>query len=1170
MRTGNRMSDVRRNSEGTISLPGDYLKQPWRPGKLRGTIWSYILALFFTGCSFALKFVLTETTGEHFPFVFFPFAVLLSAWFGGIGPGLLSTVLSAVATSYFFILPVRTMALGSTGFFQLMLYVLESLLFCWFVHLVYHDRLVLSEAKSALERELTERRRTDEALRESESRFRTMADQAPAIIWITGLDKGCTYVNRPFLHFTGQSTAEALGYGWMTLIHPDDYARVKNIYEVAFDARDDFEMEYRYRRADDEYRWLLSRGTPRYLPGGAFAGYIGSAIDVTERREVEQEIRKRARQNYIVARLGHAALAGQTLESLMASATRAVTEGLDVAYGLVLELQPGGDTLLVRSGFGLKDGLVGQATVPADHGSLAWYTLASSVPVIVEDLLSETRFNSPLFLFEHGAVSGLSTAIPGGEQPLGVLCVFSVNRRRFTREDGAFLQAIAHVLATAAERERSRRQLIASELRYRSLFNGASDMILVYHINADDMPGTYVEVNDVACRKLGYTREELLRMKPDQIADSAMINFPSVLTQLREAGTLMVESRHITKTGERIPMEVSAHLFEMDGRPTVLSICRDITERKRAESERAELLRKERQAREAAETAERRATFLARASEVLASSLDYEATIRSVADLIVPELADWCTVTLTGPEGELHELAVSRWDPKTLSRTREKTFTYKPDREAAHGVARVIRTGRTEYYRDVADDLLQRTSLKEAQVDVLKQMGLRSLIIVPLIARGATLGAMSLAWSGTNRRFAWADVCFAEDLARRAALAVDNARLYREAQEAERRAEEMARLKSAFLANMSHEIRTPLQGVLGFASLLARQATGKQHEYAERIMSSGRRLMDTLNAVLTLAKLEARQTDLTPELLDIDREVRDILHTFQRRAEERKLNLQYIAEPGIEGLMVQLDSGGLSSILHNIIGNAIKFTEQGGVTVRLGRDKHPETGEDCIRIRVKDTGIGISPEFLPHLFDTFQQESTGFSRSHEGSGLGLSITKRLVEMMGGTIEVESEKGKGSVFTITLPTCEGRGLPAESHEATGHQLDETRKARVLVIEDNPESRDLVSLLLGDACDVTTVETGEEAIAIAEQMDEDNAIPFDLVLLDVNLGPGLNGNDVVQALRRLPLFENTPIVALTAYALPGDRERFLEAGFTDYIGKPFTTDELLERTSLLLAR
>jgi CheY-like chemotaxis protein/anti-sigma regulatory factor (Ser/Thr protein kinase) len=289
------------------------------------------------------------------------------------------------------------------------------------------------------------------------------------------------------------------------------------------------------------------------------------------------------------------------------------------------------------------------------------------------------------------------------------------------------------------------------------------------------------------------------------------------------------------------------------------------------------------------------------------------------------------------------------------------------------------------------------------------------------------------------------------------------------------------------------------------------------------------------------------------ETVAIKDEVTAATQLFQAQAQEKGLDLSVEIEPGAEDAHVRLDKGGFNSILQNLIGNAIKFTEEGRVTVRLIED------EARAYVRVEDTGVGIDAAFMPHLFDVFRQESTGLSRTHEGSGLGLSITHRLVHLMDGEISVESEKGKGSVFTVAfpkaVPTEEGIGEPVEKEQPHLSLDAPLTKPKILLVEDNEHTQYLIESLLEEDFEVTLVGNAEEALLEAFRVE------FDIVLLDINLGDGPNGADVLRELRAMPAYHDVPIAAITAYALPGDQERFLELGFSAYLSKPFNADELL---------
>ena len=367
--------------------------------------------------------------------------------------------------------------------------------------------------------------------------------------------------------------------------------------------------------------------------------------------------------------------------------------------------------------------------------------------------------------------------------------------------------------------------------------------------------------------------------------------------------------------------------------------------------------------------------------------------------------------------------------------------------------------------------------------------------------------------------------------------------------EAKEHAERMSRLKSSFLTNMSHEIRTPLSGILGFASIMAQDKEAKHFELAMLIEKSGRRLLDTINSVLDLSMLESDSFILHPKILNVPEEVEEKVSLLQPLARDKGLSL--FVELPEQPAFASLDSACLDRILNNLIGNAIKFTEHGHIKVMVNRKS------DYVIIKISDTGIGISESFVERLFDEFEQESSGISRLYEGSGLGLSITRRLVKLMHGTISVESERGKGSMFTVTFPLArdeaDARFLRQDRTPAL-RSMPQRNKLEVLVVDDDPKMRTLIRLLLNRICRVDLADSEQSAIEQASQKR------YDMVLLDINLGRVRTGVDALKELRKIPQYDLIPVVALTGYSLPRDREYLLESGFDDYLPKPIKEDLL----------
>lgn len=430
------------------------------------------------------------------------------------------------------------------------------------------------------------------------------------------------------------------------------------------------------------------------------------------------------------------------------------------------------------------------------------------------------------------------------------------------------------------------------------------------------------------------------------------------------------------------------------------------------------------------------------------------------------------------------------------------------------------------------------------------------------IEDGSTLDQeFRVVWPGGDERWlrARGEVMYRDDTTPERLIGVirdatDEKRLQLDLIQAKIEAEQMAALKSTFLANMSHEIRTPLTAIIGFASLLSSRVAADQRGAVRRIQEGGQRLLETLNAVLTLARLEARQMDLVMENVDIVKETRGTMEMFEHQAREKGLELLFDAPS--RPLRAQLDRGAFASIVQNLISNAIKFTEKGTVTVAVAVDATHADGKRAV-VSVTDTGAGIEEKFIPLLFDEFQQESSGIRRLHEGAGLGLAIVKRLSDLLGGEVSVTSQKNVGSTFRVYFPiSAQKRGKALRSAVVPDDEATDEAAPKLLIVEDNEDTRRLLTELLSDRFSVEVASDAPEALSLAKDRS------FDVVLMDINLGDGLTGVDVAGQLREQPRFKHTPIVALTAYALPGDRERFLLSGFTAHLPKPFNPDALVE--------
>ena len=429
---------------------------------------------------------------------------------------------------------------------------------------------------------------------------------------------------------------------------------------------------------------------------------------------------------------------------------------------------------------------------------------------------------------------------------------------------------------------------------------------------------------------------------------------------------------------------------------------KDVTERKRAEEA---------------------ARYLARASEVLSESLDYQRTLSDFAKLVVPELADWCSVEIIGDDGALVQLAVAHADPEKVKWARELSRRYPPNPDAPTGSPKVIRTGEPELYPEIPDELLVKGAVDEEHLRIIREVGIRSAIVVPLVAHERTLGALTLIAAESGRRYGPADLALALELARRAALAMDNARLHRAELEARLAAERANRAKSDFLAVMSHELRTPLNAIGGHAQILEMGLHGPvtegQREALDRIGRAQRHLLGLINNVLNLTRIETGRVEyrITPVL--VTSVLADLASLVQPQFAAREISLVSHLPDGESGAAVYVaaDREKLIQILTNLLGNAAKFTPaKGRVEIRLMQDVR----SDDVTIIVHDSGPGIPGDKLEMIFEPFVQLERTLTMPAEGAGLGLAISRDLARGMGGDLRAESEEGQGAMLILTLP------------------------------------------------------------------------------------------------------------------------------------------------------
>lgn len=378
--------------------------------------------------------------------------------------------------------------------------------------------------------------------------------------------------------------------------------------------------------------------------------------------------------------------------------------------------------------------------------------------------------------------------------------------------------------------------------------------------------------------------------------------------------------------------------------------------------------------------------------------------------------------------------------------------------------------------------------------------------------------------------------------------------------DAREKAEESSRLKSSLLANLNHEFRTPMNSILGFSDFIRNSdADAEIIEMAGMINYSGKRLLKTLNAIVDLARFEADRQMPNVELVNFSELAGKIINDFKEAANRKGISLSAHIDPKVCSWFTNSFA---SLIITNLIDNAIKFTPSGSVRIDVVNEG-PVGAEQAV-FRIADSGIGIPADFHDKIFDEFRQVSDGLGRNFEGLGIGLALSKKILSRLHGEIEVTSEEGRGAQFTVKFPPCSKEAevpasrktesvtstvVPPEFHEGNH------RKPKVLSVEDNDINQQLIEMYLKNDFEVIPAFDGESALKLIEEQ------PFDLFLLDINLGAGMDGIEVLQFIRGQLLNKNVPCIAVTGYTGTDDRRKMLAAGFDAVIPKPFTRKEMM---------
>jgi len=515
---------------------------------------------------------------------------------------------------------------------------------------------------------------------------------------------------------------------------------------------------------------------------------------------------------------------------------------------------------------------------------------------------------------------------------------------------------------------------------------------------ATDVTGRIVYWNGPATRLFGVAAKDAARRSITEIMPDPPSTREGTIARLRRGVPWVGEMEVARPDGTGVAAVISDSPIRDDAGQTIglVRVATDVTERK---------------------DVERTQRLLADAGSALAASMDYERTLRSVARLCVPTLSDCCLVDIVGEDGATRQLQAAHVSPALEARVRDLEDAYPLGRDSDHPVAEVIRTGMVRFLPSIGGAARSRDAQHSAW---LERFGFRSAIIAPLRAGGRTLGAISFYRGPGGKAYEERDLLLAEELANRAANVIQQARLFEAAMIANR-------AKSDFLAVMSHELRTPLTTVTGYTDLMLAgvpEPLPERHRgYVHRIRLAATHLLSLIEQVLVYARLELGRERTQPVRVRVGEIMREAAVLIEPVATERGIRFSIV--PPETDSIIESDATKLRQILVNLLANAVKFTDEGEVS--LGATQQ----DGSILFTVRDTGIGIAPEHLSHIFDPFWQVDQSSTRRAGGAGLGLSVARSLARALGGDVRVESESGSGTVFNLELPLWWSVGDEAQS-------------------------------------------------------------------------------------------------------------------------------------------
>jgi PAS domain S-box-containing protein len=740
------------------------------------------------------------------------------------------------------------------------------------------------------------------------------------------------------------------------------------------------------------------------------ARILHRAIDQSISLSVERFTQAQIRAARALDRIATASLESQDLDDLLRRLLLVLTETMPAVDTAAILLRAD-DALKVRAVVGLEPDLEHGFSVKIGEG-FAGKIAAERRPLFLKSAATDPLVKSEV-LRARGVRALYGVPLIDNGEVVGVAHVGSLTAYDFSDEDRRMVASLASRATAAIYQQMLRRDAESRAAELRAVIESIPDAVYI----ADRTRIT--TANRRGLELLGISSLADVPMEHGEIWRRLRARDPTTDEEIRQVeggfarafrGETSIRELSIVRSdGERRIVRSAVAPIESGGTiDLAVSVTTDVTETKRYENERAELLEREREARARAESAEAGQRFLSEATAILASSLEHEKTLERITALAVPSLADWCSVDLVGADGKLRTVSIVHADPSKREIARELAERYSVRPDAPYGAPEVTRTGRPQLTSDIPDELLVRIAHNERHLAILRELGLASYIVVPLSVQDRVFGALSLATGrASGRRYGPAELELATHLGQRAGLAIENARLYREVQDA-------VKLREQVLAVVSHDLRNPLGVVRVAADGMLRRARD-WHEplltkNAETIRRSTSRMEHLIGDLLDMARIHAGKLKVERRPHPVDALVHEAVEAYDATAVEQGIGLRTDVDVG--GLYADCDRDRILQVFSNLLGNALKFCWRGDeITVRARPDA------DEIRFEVSDTGPGIPADERAHVFEAYWSAER---RGKKGTGLGLFITRGVIEAHGGRLWVESEVGRGTTFVFTLP------------------------------------------------------------------------------------------------------------------------------------------------------